>query len=139
MSNVARDGGPAFPLPAHDVFGDKHPLQPGMSLREWFAGNIVGHIMAIHAFTGAKEIVPSVVAEQAYEVADALVELNPLDNVRAEAPHLLRALALILAEPYGCAFCDSGKLRNPERGHADDCGFGVARAAVARAQRKAQP
>jgi hypothetical protein len=36
------------------------------------------------------------------------------------------ALEEILAEPYGCVFCDSGKLRNPTKGHTTECGFGLA-------------
>jgi hypothetical protein len=29
-------------------------------------------------------------------------------------------------EPLGCAFCDSGKLRNPSKGHEPGCGFALA-------------
>jgi len=32
-------------------------------------------------------------------------------------------LAAIVAEPHGCVFCDSGKLRNPQKGHTPECGF----------------
>ena len=32
----------------------------------------------------------------------------------------------ILNEPYGCVFCDSGKLRNFEKPHENDCGFCLA-------------
>lgn len=31
----------------------------------------------------------------------------------------------ILAEPFGCPFCDSGKLRNPAKNHLEDCGFAM--------------
>jgi hypothetical protein len=41
-----------------------------------------------------------------------------------------RALAAILAEPHGCVFCDSGKLRNPDKQHEITCGFDMARAAL---------
>ncbi len=47
----------------------------------------------------------------------------------AELP-ALTALRAILAEPYGCVFCDSGKLRNPAKPHEADCGFELARIAV---------
>ncbi len=43
-------------------------------------------------------------------------------------------LRAILAEPYGCPFCDSGKLRtegNPAKDHDPTCGFAMARAALA--------
>lgn len=33
------------------------------------------------------------------------------------------ALRAILAEPHGCQFCDSGKLRNSEKPHDPNCGF----------------
>jgi hypothetical protein len=50
-----------------------------------------------------------------------------LDDLEA----LERAGKAILAEPYGCAFCDSGKLRNPEKGHNERCGFWLLEAALA--------
>lgn len=49
------------------------------------------------------------------------------------AGRLRYALELILAEPHGCAFCDSGKLRNPNnpaKGHTDECGFDAAHRAL---------
>lgn len=36
MSETIDNGGPAFPCPATDA----HPGQGGMSLRDWFAGNV---------------------------------------------------------------------------------------------------
>lgn len=36
------------------------------------------------------------------------------------------ALRLILADPHGCAYCDSGKLRNPAKEHDPVCGYFVA-------------
>ena len=36
------------------------------------------------------------------------------------------AIAGILAEPYGCPMCDSGKLRNPEKSHWPDCPYAIA-------------
>jgi hypothetical protein len=65
------------------------------------------------------------------------LEMLPADaKLVAAAPDLLYALELILAEPFGCPFCDSGKLRKPKdpaKGHTDDCGFDVARRAIAKA------
>lgn len=45
------------------------------------------------------------------------------------------ALRAILAEPYGCPFCDSGKLRapdNPDKGHRPECGYYLAELALAK-------
>lgn len=56
---------------------------------------------------------------------------------RARADVLLAALNAIMIEPYGCRFCDSGKLRkpgDPAKDHDDDCGFLLARAAIANEQ-----
>jgi hypothetical protein len=74
------------------------------------------------------------------EVADGYED--PSEAVRfAQAFHdgsvreLLHALELILAEPHGCPFCDSGKLRkpmNPAKGHTADCGFDAAQRVVAK-------
>jgi hypothetical protein len=44
---------------------------------------------------------------------------------------LQAALEAILAEPYGCCFCDSGKLRNSDKQHDPACGFAMARKALA--------
>lgn len=38
----------------------------------------------------------------------------------------------LLADPYGCTHCDSGKARNEAKGHQPDCLFEAARAAVVR-------
>lgn len=40
------------------------------------------------------------------------------------------ALRLILTEPYGCPQCDSGKLRDPEKQHWEECGFAKAKQAL---------
>lgn len=45
-----------------------------------------------------------------------------------------RALEALVAEPHGCVFCDSGKLRNPNKPHAPDCGFDMAQTALAAAK-----
>lgn len=38
------------------------------------------------------------------------------------------AISAILADPHGCVFCDSGKLRNPTKDHTPECGYSLARA-----------
>jgi hypothetical protein len=40
------------------------------------------------------------------------------------------ALTAILADPHGCRFCDSGKLRNPKKEHDDTCGYLLAATAL---------
>lgn len=40
------------------------------------------------------------------------------------------ALRAILADPYGCPFCDSGKLRNPTKEHDEACGYCLAAEAL---------
>ena len=51
--------------------------------------------------------------------------MRPRPSADARAK-LERALKAILAEPYGCPFCDSGKLRNPTNDHTETCGFKLA-------------
>lgn len=68
MSDQINDGGPAFP----GECGDKqHDPRRGMSLRDYFAGQIVPHV-------GAGE--PKYRAEYAYKLADAMLA------ARKEAP-----------------------------------------------------
>lgn len=43
---------------------------------------------------------------------------------------LLDALKAIIDQPYGCRFCDSGKLRDASKSHDDNCAFMLARAAI---------
>lgn len=49
----------------------------------------------------------------------------------ADAVRLRAALRALLASPYGCVFCDSGKFRNPAKPyHRPDCGFLLAAMAL---------
>ena len=55
------------------------------------------------------------------------------DDVAAlleEVERLRTVVANILAEPYGCTHCDSGKPRNEAKGHQPDCPFELARAVI---------
>ena len=56
--------------------------------------------------------------------------LTLIDQLRGELKRKTKALEHVLAEPYGCPFCDSGKLRNPCKSHDANCGFELARAAL---------
>ena len=84
--SMKKNGGPAFPRPFSDNGGDTHErwesAQEGMSLRDYFAGQIIGGMMAdgssfatvmkltkatteqSHALTAAKV---------AYSIADAML------------------------------------------------------------------
>ena len=59
----------------------------------------------------------------AKQVADTIMEMD-------RPARLEVALRAILAEPYGCVFCDSGKLRNLAKGHTAECCFGLAQVAI---------
>lgn len=62
------DGGPAFPVPlAITPDGDwVHSSYPGMSLREWFAGQALAAIANTHPFADK-------CSEHAYKIADAMI------------------------------------------------------------------
>lgn len=81
------DGGPAFPPPHpyQNVNGDWfYPEQPGMSLRDWFAGQALAGIMAnperwkqiVEDYTSGKktyEQCSEANAVKAYSLADAMI------------------------------------------------------------------
>lgn len=47
------------------------------------------------------------------------LEYDELSNAHA-------VIRTLLADPHGCPFCDSGKLRSPNKGHDPGCGFRMA-------------
>lgn len=49
MSDEIKDGGPAFPHnnPNYDGNWDKEPQRAGMSLRDWFAGQVIPAIISV--------------------------------------------------------------------------------------------
>ena len=59
---------------------------------------------------------------------DAVLTLLIREKQKTEP--LQKALTALLAKPYGCPFCDSGKLRNPTKDHDEDCGYRMAAAAL---------
>lgn len=67
------DGGPAFP-----IAGMEHVMAPyaGMSLRDWFAGQAIGPLIASGTDPGWKQVSDpvSVVASSAYKIADAMLK-----------------------------------------------------------------
>ena len=66
------DGGPAFPFKTERIFNDGVRTDtidysnPGMSLRDWFAGMVIDRF----AFMASRKAA----AAAAYEIADAMLE-----------------------------------------------------------------
>jgi hypothetical protein len=62
----------AFPNPGTDYSRGRL----GMTLRDYFAGQIVGHIIerVLHADGVSSELGPAVCAKVAYQIADAMLE-----------------------------------------------------------------
>lgn len=76
------DGGPAFPRPTgmfENEYGAKFPEpgDPGMSLRDWFAGQALAGTIASYAHptsAGSMTVPSRRLAEYAYTLADAMIE-----------------------------------------------------------------
>lgn len=67
---TTNDGGPAFPSSVtFKDGGDQVTYEPGMSLRDWFAGHVMAGALADPSFDVPAEDVASL----AYEVADAML------------------------------------------------------------------
>jgi hypothetical protein len=71
-------GGPAFPFAATDP-SNMHMQAPGMTLRDWFAGQalvmVATHSKSIGALAARRgKEHGEVVAEVAYKIADAMME-----------------------------------------------------------------
>jgi len=63
------DGGPAFPR-SGDSF---HSAVEGMSLRDWFAGQVLTGLMATAAEMTHASRKPDVIATDCYKIADAMI------------------------------------------------------------------
>lgn len=66
------NGGPAFPLPCTTSCAEGDSIGHGMSLRDYFAGQAL--IAAAGWAVSEKHWDPAAIAEDAYAVADALLE-----------------------------------------------------------------
>lgn len=78
MSDSIDDGGQAFPTPGLSDLPNGDFIYPnsGMSLRDWFAGQMIAGL-ACHAFGMSDEELPkeaSRCAAFSYAVADAMIE-----------------------------------------------------------------
>ncbi len=69
MNSQINDGGPAFPV-IHNP-QDPRPDQDGMSLRDWFAGQVIATSLDKGI---ANEVPRSRIVRDAYELADAMIE-----------------------------------------------------------------
>lgn len=72
MTEQSKDGGPAFPSIENRYdggAGTKAVMAGGMSLRDWFAGQIIG-AMFTHSAVDEKY---DDIAEEAYALADAML------------------------------------------------------------------
>lgn len=69
------DGGPAFPLQVMAPHGDSANDQrlPGMSLRDWLAGQAITSFLQGRTVGQMADGVPENVASQAYRLADAML------------------------------------------------------------------
>ena len=88
MSEKINDGGMAFPVAARTPPTEKHPhgrvkIIPGMSLRDWFAGQALSGILA----GGFADTIPHDdvnggrdVAFFAYQYADAMLKVREASN-----------------------------------------------------------
>lgn len=80
MADKIEDGGPAFSgglfEPQHGGSNDREPMNPGMSLRDWFAGQALAGLMA-HPFEDGGDFLhdagPDAAAYQSYRMADAML------------------------------------------------------------------
>ena len=68
MSKI-EDGGPAYPIPS-DPRPGAYEAHPGMSLRDWFAGQALAGMIARY-FTGEQR--HAYAANDAYKFADAMI------------------------------------------------------------------
>lgn len=76
--SAQRDGGPAFPHDNQEL-GDKHRIaQPGMSLRDWFAGQALAGLAARYGTPAgaAKDGLP----KRAIAIADAMLAAREVQS-----------------------------------------------------------
>ena len=70
------DGGPAFPHErSNEHFENPNMYYSGMSLRDWFAGQSLPNLSYLRPPDGIEnKTYASVIAEYAYEIADAMLK-----------------------------------------------------------------
>ena len=82
---MTKDGGSAFPY-AGGTQGVLH-YDAGMSLRDWFAGQLLANGKGVGLQTIPDNAVqsPEALAQWAYEVADAMLEAREAKDERSDA------------------------------------------------------
>lgn len=79
---MVNDGGPAFPIPASEV----NRPDPGMSLRDWFAGRIINGILSSYEYKrDAKDgamLIRDSTCEAAYKLADAMLKAREVPDAK---------------------------------------------------------
>jgi len=77
MSTKIEDGGCAFPsdsMNGVDRYGNRMPFSPGMSLRDWFAGQALAGLIQGYAIAyGSPTNAPDEVVREAFNYADAML------------------------------------------------------------------
>ena len=76
MIDKNNDGGPAFPDHPLEHPNYWHQGNPGMSLRDWFAGKALAVVTAAADYT--KGPCDAAIAERAYAIADAMLKAREL-------------------------------------------------------------
>lgn len=72
-----KDGGTAFPMTGAGFFAVS---QHGMSLRDWLAGQCVAGVVS-HEYSGDFTLSASMVADRAYQLADAMIATRAKGDV----------------------------------------------------------
>ncbi|MCD1266909.1 hypothetical protein B5M44_21990 [Shinella sumterensis] len=80
MTKKIEDGGPAFSgrrfEPQHGGSNDREPWNPGMSLRDWFAGQVLAGFMSAKPM----HFNPDDDAAYCYRVADAMLSARKVGS-----------------------------------------------------------
>lgn len=81
MADENNTGGSAFPIQAAGIPGALG-ADPGMTLRDWFAGQAMNHMLEWTTVTQPATF--KVIAEKAYLVADAMIEARDATPAQSE-------------------------------------------------------
>lgn len=74
MTGERKDGGQAFPQPVTvGPNDDMYPAYPGMTLRDWFAGQALAGITGHKETHGTVDEIGAAIANAAYGIADAML------------------------------------------------------------------
>ena len=74
MTETLRYGGNAFPVSTIDGY-----TEYGMTLRDWFAGQIAAGMVAYSGLYGANNG-PADIAERSYQIADAMLSARAIGD-----------------------------------------------------------